>query len=432
MDNGDLNTKDDVFEEIMRKYYTQLLSYVRGIVKNDAAAQDVVQEAFISAYKSFGGYSEQGKVFAWLKTIARNAAYRYMQKEAKHAYISFSGFVNEDDGEEINLAGSHDDNAPEDALIADEGYNYLLNIIAKLPEHQRAVFYYRFAEGASVSETAEKLNLPPGTVKSKVHYGMLKVKTELKKYLIEGEYIMDCKKTYEYLYQFSKDAILAEDKEKVDKHLEVCKSCRDIAESLKKLIPQIKPAPKGIVRHYNISFQVEDSMILTYFGVVTYIQNFKELNEILDARKGEIPKSESWWFQIGFGSGINHIAEFDNEGNRIEVEITSMENGHQNMRYTKIKKIFEYHQTNSVALSEDRYKTYTKSDDAPNLYTAATKNTLGSIARSGLYVAIPGKASNVRMKQGVDVTDCGEYKFAFDDRYVTESQEVIVKCTYNM
>jgi len=426
-----LKTKE-IFEEIMRKYYTRLLYYVRGLVFNDAAAQDIVQETFISAYKSFGGYSEQGKVFSWLKTIANNTARRFMQKENRYACLSLNAPAGVFDGEEINLAGYiADDISVEDAFAADEGYRYILEVINRLPEHQRAVVYYRFVEGMSVAEVAEILNLPRGSVKSKAHYGIAKVKSELKNYLIKGEYIMECKKTYEYLYQYAKNAVLKPDREKIEKHLEVCRHCREIADSLKTLAPHIKPAPEGIMRHYNITFQVEDGMILCYYGCDTHIKNYQKLNEILEGRDGEIPENETW-FLSGFGSGISHLAEFDNEGNRVEVQITAAEHGHQSIKYTKMKKVFEYHQTNSVSLSEDKYNAYTKSPDAPNLYIAKTRNTLGQIARSGLYIALPGKAVNVRIKQGVDIIDCGAHKFVFDDRYVTENQQIIAECTYNL
>ena len=107
-----MNQKE-IFEDIMRKHYTRLLSYVRSIVGNETAAQDVAQEAFISAYNSFNGYSEQGKIFPWLKTIARNAAYKFMQRERKYACLSLSEPAGEYDNEELNLAGYiADDNRP--------------------------------------------------------------------------------------------------------------------------------------------------------------------------------------------------------------------------------------------------------------------------------------------------------------------------------
>jgi len=432
MDNGDLSAKK-IFGDIVRTHYARLLSFVRGIADSDAAAQDIVQETFISAYQSFGGYAERGKVFAWLKTIARNTAYRYTQKENRYVCLSLSGPLNDDEDDEINLAeGIASGVSPEDEIVADEGYQYLLSVIGRLPEHQREVVYYRFVEGMPVNEVALRLSLSPGTVKSKAHYGLAKVKSELKNYLIEGEHIMDCKKAYEYLYQYAKDAILAEDRAAVEKHLEVCNHCKDIAGSLKKLIPHIKPAPEGMMRHYNISFQVEDGMILCYSGITAHIHNFKQLNEMLASKNGVIPDEEVW-FQSGFGSGVQHLAEFDNEGNRVGVKIYDSDvKNHMRIRYAKMKKVFEYHQMNSVFLNKDTYGEYIKSPDAPNLFIAKTKNNLGSPAKSGLYLAIPGKAKNVRLKQGVDVLDCGAYKFVYDDRYVTESQAVVAECTYNM
>ena len=428
MGDKNLSTRE-IFEDIMRNHYSRLFHFVKGIVKNDAVAQDITQETFISAYKSLGAYSEQGKIFAWLKTIARNIAYRHIQKENRYICLSLSGPASGYEGDRINLAGYSTDEL-EDALIAEEGYRHILEVVNRLPKHQRAVFYYRFVEGMSVNEVALRLNIPAGSVKSKSHFGLKKVKSELKIHLIEGGHIMNCHKTYEYLLQYAKDAILAEDKITVEKHLKVCSNCKDIAESLIQLVPHIKPAPEGIIRHYNISFPVDDGMILGYFGVTTHIHNYKKLNDVLVANNGRIPDGEMW-FRSGFSSGIKHLAEFDNDGNRIEVGIEE-DRGHMYIRYKKMKKVFEYHQQNTVSLSEDTNDRYKKSYDAPNLYIVKAENWLGNNARSGIYAAIPGKAKNIRMRQGTDVLECGAFHFAYDDRYITESQPVVIECTYNI
>jgi len=417
------------FETIMQMHYTRLLSYVKRIVKNDATAQDIVQETFIAAYKA--DYSEQGKIFAWLKTIARNKAYRHINRESKVAYVSLSG-PDFDDGV-INLAGHISDNALlEDTLIADEGYNRILEIINKLPEQQRTVFYYRIVHGMPINEVAAKLRIPAGSVKSKTFYGLAKVKSDLKNYLVEGEMIMNCKKAYEYLYQYAKGAILPEDRSNVEKHLEVCGGCKDIADSLHELVLHLKPAQEGMVRHYNISFQTADGLGVIYYGVTNHVPNYKELSELLAERNGVIPENERW-FGCGFGGSAVHVAEFDNAGNRIEVKIADDDDGfHKVLDYTKMKEVFEYHQSNSVSISVDSCDSYSKLPEAPNLYNAKTSNRFGQDAKSGLYIAIPGRAKNVRMKQGVDVIKCGAYQFAYDDRYVTETQTVAVECTYNM
>jgi len=417
------------FEAIMQNYYKQLLSYVKSIVKNDATAQDIVQETFIAAYEA--NYSEQGKIFAWLKTIARNKAYRHMQRESKFAYVSLSGSDFDDCA--LNLAEHiQSDTLLEDALISDEGYNRILEIINKLPEQQRTVFYYRIVHQMPVTEVAATLGIPTGSVKSKTFYGLAKVKSGLKNYLIEGEMIMDCKYVYEFLYQYAKSAILPEDRANVEKHLEICGECKEIADSLKELQPHIKPAPEGMMRHYNIALQTDSGILLTYYGATTFVPNYKELSALLAERGGVIPEEEIW-FQSGFGGEAKHIAEFDNAGNRIDVKITETGNGtHKRLKYTKMKEVFEYHETNSVSMSKSGQSHYAKSHDAPNLYRVNSSNLLGSDAKSGLYIAIPGNAKNVRMKQGVDVIKCGAYQFAYDDRYITETQAVAVECTFNV
>lgn len=115
-----------------------------------------------------------------------------------------------------------DDTYIDEDYIRKESYMRLLEIINNLPENQRNIVYYRFVEGLSVNAVADMLKLPPGTIKSGSHYGINRLKTELKNYLIEGDYIMECRKTYEYLYQYAKEAILPSDKEKAESHISVC------------------------------------------------------------------------------------------------------------------------------------------------------------------------------------------------------------------
>jgi RNA polymerase sigma-70 factor (ECF subfamily) len=424
MENGK-NTKE-IFTNAVRLYYKPLLLYVRGLVRGDAAAQDVVQEALISAYLAWDGYMEQGRVFAWLRVIARNAAYRYLRQERRFVYVGGA--------EGFDILSNQPDPAEhtEDVLVAGEGYERILTAINNLPDTQRQVMHYRFVQGLSVEETAAQTGFPAGSVKSRTHYGMKKVKAELKDYFIEGAIIMECRKAYEYLYLHAKGTIQPADKEAVDKHISACTHCAGIAGSLKTLVPYIKDAPLDRMRHYSISFPVGDGLVLGYFGMNSHIENFAELNKTLDARGGVIPDSEIW-FRSGFNANTNHLAEFDNEGNRVEVKISEGENSNfSSIRYTKMKRVYEYHQTNTVHLSPDTFKQYVKSPDAPNLYIVKTQNNFGQQVKSGLYLAIPGKAVNVRVRQGADVIDCGEYKFVYDDRYVAESQTIFLECTYNL
>ena len=73
-----------------------------------------------------------------------------------------------------------------------------------------------------------------------------------------------------------------------------------------------------------------------------------------------------------------------------------------------------------------------KSESAPNLYEAKTLNYFGSNVKSALYVALPEKATNIRMIRGNGVLDCGKYKFLYVDRYVTADEGIFAECTFNM
>lgn len=70
------------FDNIVANNQGWLLRYVKKIVGNEAAAEDIVQETFIRAYKAYDGYQETGRLRQWLRTIARNVALRYLGSSA--------------------------------------------------------------------------------------------------------------------------------------------------------------------------------------------------------------------------------------------------------------------------------------------------------------------------------------------------------------
>ena len=73
-----------------------------------------------------------------------------------------------------------------------------------------------------------------------------------------------------------------------------------------------------------------------------------------------------------------------------------------------------------------------QSYDAPNLYVGRVSNALGNDANSGIYVALPREATNIRLKRGNGVIDCGTYQFVYVQRYVLESEALWLEYTYNM
>jgi len=408
----------------VRQYHPRLLSYVRSI----GGEEDDVQEAFIAAYKAFDGYAEQGKIFAWLKTIARRIVYRRTSASrgaTQGVYFSLDSL--EEHQVPMVAGGLYED------FASAQGCEEILAAIRRLPKRQQRVVYHRVIGGMSVAETAKVLGMNLSTVKSNSHYGMVNLKHQLKSYLIEGEHIMNCNNAIQYLWQYARNAILPADKAKVEEHIAACTECRDIADSLRELAPHIKPAPQGIIRHYNISFKLANNDVLVYMGCKHHFPNHEEHTQFLIEHNGQMPHYKDD-YRMNYDNYMQHLAEFDNEGNRIEVETFESDSpGRTALVYRRIYKIFENHEMNSVATVPKSVNViYSASPDAPNLHTIGTNNQLGPAARSGLYVAIPAVATNVRIKQGTDVISCGAYQFVYVDAYVAEGQVLNLEATYNI
>ncbi|MFC7545793.1 sigma-70 family RNA polymerase sigma factor [Plantactinospora sp. GCM10030261] len=147
----------------MRTLYEQhggaLLGYAMRITGDRAAAEDVLQETLLRAWRHAGKLSESsGSIRGWLFTVARN-----VMTDAARARSVRPQEVAESPVT-VPTQRDHADTVV-DSVVA-------LDALRKLPGEQRDVLVEIYFGGRSVAETAEKLGIPPGTVKSRTHHAM--------------------------------------------------------------------------------------------------------------------------------------------------------------------------------------------------------------------------------------------------------------------
>jgi RNA polymerase sigma-70 factor, ECF subfamily len=147
------------FEEQFLPLLDAAYSLARWIIRDQQNAQDVVQEAYLRAFKGFHGF-RGGNGKAWLLTIVRNTAYTWIDKHS--AEENLVPYEEEKHSEIISFAES----APE---IADEKRKEdLRNALQRLPvEYREIIVLYEF-EGLSYKDLALALNIPIGTVMSRL------------------------------------------------------------------------------------------------------------------------------------------------------------------------------------------------------------------------------------------------------------------------
>jgi RNA polymerase sigma-70 factor (ECF subfamily) len=150
------------FEEIALPHLAAAYNLARWMLHNEHDAEDVVQESFLRAFKSFSGYYG-GNSKAWLLTIVRNSCYTWLQQKRA---LSMTESI-EEKLEEIEL----DFTDPETLLLQSVDVEMVRQSLQELPVEFREVVVLREMEGLSYKEIANVVDLPLGTVMSRLARG---------------------------------------------------------------------------------------------------------------------------------------------------------------------------------------------------------------------------------------------------------------------
>ena len=162
---------EDAFRVMMRRHNQKLYRAARSVLRDDAEAEDAVQEAYLLAYRAMGSFRGDAKLSTWLTRIVINEAIgRSRRKKRTAEIISLDG-----DGR----SGEHDENPPEAQMREDPSEQpdasahrgqirrLLEQKIDDLPEMFRAVFMLRAVEEMTTEEVAVALEIPEATVRTR-------------------------------------------------------------------------------------------------------------------------------------------------------------------------------------------------------------------------------------------------------------------------
>ena len=170
------------FDILVRRYKDQLLNFVYRFVGNRTDSEDLVQETFLRVYKNKHYYKEIAKFSTWVYTIAGNLAKTELRRRKRHKLFSVSNFVNEERDYDI----PDRERTPDMQVDGSIKEQFIQNAIDKLPPKFKEVIILRDIQGFAYEEISQILNIPLGTVKSRVNRGRLKLQEDLK-FLMETE-----------------------------------------------------------------------------------------------------------------------------------------------------------------------------------------------------------------------------------------------------
>lgn len=157
----------DAFAALMRRYNRRLYRLARAILRDDAEAQDALQDAYLAAYRAIGAFRGDAQLSTWLSRLVSNACLGRLRRDARrHAAAPMISTSANDESDRELMDTSHAA-SPDDALMRTQLRRLIERKLDALPESFRVVFVMRCVEELSVEETAQCLGIPEATVRTR-------------------------------------------------------------------------------------------------------------------------------------------------------------------------------------------------------------------------------------------------------------------------
>ncbi|MDR4888393.1 RNA polymerase sigma factor SigW [Fredinandcohnia sp. QZ13] len=172
--NGDQNA----FAEIVEFYKDKVFQICYRMLGNRHEAEDIAQEAFIRAYVNIHSYDLNKKFSTWLYRIATNLSIDRIRKKKPDYYLDAE--LAGSDGLTMYSQIAADAALPEDELETMELQELIQSEIMKLPDKYRSVIVLKYIEEFSLKEISGILDLPVGTVKTRIHRGREALRNQLR------------------------------------------------------------------------------------------------------------------------------------------------------------------------------------------------------------------------------------------------------------
>lgn len=158
------------FVELMGRYHDELLHFLTRFLSSRAAAEDVFQETFLQIHVSGESFDTSRRFKPWLFTIAANKARDYHRKHNRRASVSLSASMSADDdgGAFVDLLEAELP-SPDSPILDAERSRIVRQVVDAMPLHLREILLLSYFQKMSYNQIADSLEIPLGTVKSRLH-----------------------------------------------------------------------------------------------------------------------------------------------------------------------------------------------------------------------------------------------------------------------
>lgn len=173
--NGDA----EAFYRLIQPHERTVFLVARGILDNDADAEDVAQEAFLKAFSHLSSFRGDAKFSTWLVQIAINEARQRLRKDRRHLYESLDAPREEEEGDYIPRDFADWREIPSDALQQAQLRTALSQALDSLAPKYRSVFVLRDIQQLNIAETAKMLGITEASVKTRLRRARLMMRDAL-------------------------------------------------------------------------------------------------------------------------------------------------------------------------------------------------------------------------------------------------------------
>ena len=168
----------DAYAEIVEIYKDKIFQICYRILGNSHEAEDIAQEAFLRAYTNINSFNIDLKFSSWLYRIATNLCIDRIRKKKPDYYLDAE--VAGTDGLTMYSQIPANTRLPEEDVESLELRETIQREISRLPEKYRTVIVLKYIEELSLNEISEILDLPLGTVKTRIHRGREALRKQLR------------------------------------------------------------------------------------------------------------------------------------------------------------------------------------------------------------------------------------------------------------
>jgi RNA polymerase sigma-70 factor (ECF subfamily) len=156
------------FALLVERHQNRLFQFTLSLLRNHQDAEDVAQETFVAAFRKLGSFEGRSSFFTWLRRLAYNASIDHLRRQkSRKSDLSVP---------DVEALGAAQNENPLSQLEERETVDAVRAAINRLAEEQRAIVCMRDIDGMDYSEIAAVLEIPIGTVRSRLHRARLELK----------------------------------------------------------------------------------------------------------------------------------------------------------------------------------------------------------------------------------------------------------------